>query len=56
MGALTSTYETGKMPFLLTILPSNQLSSTRRVNITNSPLFNDNSIDDCATKLNLARA
>lgn len=52
----TSTYETGKIPFRLAIRPSNQLSSTRRVKTTNSPLLNDNSIADCAWKLNLARA
>lgn len=53
---LTSTYETGKIPLRLAIRPSNQLSSTRRVNTTNSPLFNDSSMADCAWKLNLARA
>lgn len=44
------------MPFRLAIHPSNQLSSTRRVKTTSSPLFNDNSMADCAWKLNLARA
>lgn len=53
---LTSTYETGKIPFWLATRPSNQLSSTRRVNTTSSPLCNDSSIADCAWKLNLARA
>lgn len=53
---LTSTYETGKIPLRLAILPSNQLSSTRRVSTTNSPLCNDSSIADWAWKLNLARA
>lgn len=53
---LTSTYETGKIPLRFAILPSNQLSSTRRVSTTNSPLCSDSSIDDCAWKLNLARA
>lgn len=53
---LTSTYETGNIPFWLATRPSNQLSSTRRVSTTNSPLCSDNSIADCAWKLNLARA
>lgn len=44
------------MPLRFAIRPSNQLSSTRRVNTINSPLFNDNSMADCAWKLNLARA
>lgn len=53
---LTSTYETGNMPFRLAIRPSNQFSSTRRVSTTSSPLFSDSSMADCAGKLNLARA
>lgn len=53
---LTSTYDTGKMPLRLAIRPSNQLSSTRRVRLTSSPLFSDNSMADWAWKLNLARA
>lgn len=53
---LTSTYETGKIPFRLAILPSNQLSSTRRVRTTSSPLCNESSMADWAWKLNLARA
>lgn len=53
---LTSTYDTGKMPLRLAMRPSNQLSSTRRVRLTSSPLFNDSSIADWAWKLNFARA
>ena len=53
---LTSTYETGKIPFRLAIRPSNQLSSTRLVRLTNSPLFSDSSMADWAWTLNLARA
>lgn len=41
---LTSTYETGNIPFRLATRPSNQLSSTRRVNTTSSPLFSDSSM------------
>jgi len=44
------------MPFLLAILPSNQLPSTRRVKVTNSPLFKESSMPDWAWKLYLARA
>jgi len=44
------------MPFLLAILPSNQFPSTRRVRVTNSPLFKESSMPDWAWKLYLARA
>lgn len=53
---LTSTYETGKIPLRFAMRPSNQFSSTRLVNTTNSPLHSDNSMADCALKLNFARA
>lgn len=56
MSVRTSTYVTGKIPFLLPTRPSNQFGSTRRVNETSSPLFKDNSNAVCARKLNFARA
>lgn len=55
-GVMTSQYEIGTIPFRFAIRPSNQLSSTCRVNATNSPLFRDNSIPDCATNVYFARA
>jgi hypothetical protein len=46
-----STYLTGNIPRRFPLRPSNQFSSTLRINFTRSPFFRESSVDDWPMKL-----